>query len=49
MRLVHDELVVRAGGVPAGWKSPANDIACSWLSYPDLGTAWAPLSGRRRI
>jgi hypothetical protein len=49
MRLVHDELVVQAGGVPIGWKSPADDIARNWLSYPDLGTTWAALSGRRKI
>jgi hypothetical protein len=48
MRLVHDELVVQAGGVPVGWKSPADDIARDWLSYPDLGTTWAALSGHRK-
>lgn len=46
MRLVHDELVIRAGGMAVGWKSPADDIARKWLSYRGLGTTWAALSGR---
>jgi hypothetical protein len=49
MRLVHDELVLQAGGVAIGWKSPADDIARNWLSYPDLGTTWAALRESRMI
>jgi hypothetical protein len=48
MRLVHDELVVQAGGVPVGWRSPADDIARNWLTYPDLGTTWPALIGRSK-
>jgi hypothetical protein len=48
MRLVHDELVVQAGGAPVGWRSPADDIARNWLSYPDLGTTWPALTGGRK-
>ena len=44
MRLVHQELVMRAGDEVVDWLSPADAIARGWASSPDLGTSWSALT-----
>jgi hypothetical protein len=44
MRLVHQELMVNAGDVAVDWESPADGIARSWMSAPNLGTKWSALT-----
>ena len=44
MRLVHQELVMRAGDEVVDWLSPADAIARGWPSSPDLGTSWSALT-----
>lgn len=46
MQLVHHELVVDVGGIPAPWESPADDVARRWLSYGGLGLTWPALTAR---
>jgi thiamine kinase-like enzyme len=44
MRLVHQELVMRAGDEVVDWLSPADAVARGWPSSPDLGTSWSALT-----
>jgi thiamine kinase-like enzyme len=44
MRLVHQELVMRAGNEVVDWLSPADAIARNWPLSPDLGTSWSALT-----
>lgn len=44
MRLVHEELVAAAGGVPDRWTSPAEELARTWWGHPSLGLAWPALT-----
>lgn len=44
VRLLHDELVLSAGGIPTAWTSPAERLISGWLRHPELGTAWPAIS-----
>jgi len=44
MRLVHQELVMRAGDEVVDWLSPADAIARGWPLSPDLGRSWPALT-----
>lgn len=44
MRLVHEELIVEAGGVVPAWESSADFVARAWLQQADLGLTWRALT-----
>lgn len=46
MRLVHEELVMEAGGVATAWESAAEFVADAWLHQTDLGLSWRALTAR---
>ena len=45
MRLVHEELVLAAGGRPPAWTSPAELVARAWDGDPRLGRTWTAAAG----